>query len=381
MCYWCEIVEIEVKPEKKKILFIVHHRLDRSPGQRYRFEQYFDFLNNNGYECVLSNILDEEDDKILYSKGKYLQKANIALKAYKKRWKDIRSLDEFDLVVIYREALLTPSIKFEKKVSESSVPVIFDFDDAIWVKDVSEGNKSLSFLKNVDKIKKVLPLVSHVTVGNAYLAEFALKYNPNVTIIPSTIDTEKYRKLSETKSAEVVIGWVGSHTTVKHFEEAVPILKRIRDKYPNVRFKVIGDPEYVNEELNIKGQPWSNDKEVELFNQLDIGIMPLPDNPWTKGKCGMKGLLYMAVETPAIMSPVGMNNEIVENGVNGFLPENEEEWFSDLSKLIEDKSLRNRIGKAGRAKVEERFSKLSQQQIYLDLYNKLTSKEGNGEKN
>lgn len=357
---------------KKKILFIVHHRLDRSPGQRYRFEQYFDFLEENGYSCFLSNIIDEKDDKIMYSKGNYFKKASIVVKSYKHRRKNLKSLNDFDLVLIYREALITPSIYFERKIAESNIPVVYDFDDAIWVKDVSDGNKALSFLKNADKIKKILPMVTHVTVGNTYLADFAKKYNNNITIIPSTIDTDKYKKIVR-KHNGINIGWVGSHTTVKHFEEAIPVLKKIKEKYPTVNFKVIGDPNYKNEELDIKGQPWSNEKEVELFNELDIGIMPLPDNPWTRGKCGMKGLLYMAVETPAIMSPVGMNNDIVEDGENGYLPKSDEEWFDVLSKLIEDADLREKIGIAGRKTIEEKYSMKSQQKVYLELFNRLTS--------
>lgn len=153
----------------KKILFIAHHRIDRAPGQRYRFEQYFSYLEENGVVCDLKNIISEADDKILYSHGNYLKKALIGLKSLRKRKGDLKSISQYDLVVVFREAILTSSIFFEKRLVKSGVPVLFDFDDAIWVKDVSKGNQRLSFLKNPDKIKKILPLVSHVSAGNSYL--------------------------------------------------------------------------------------------------------------------------------------------------------------------------------------------------------------------
>jgi glycosyltransferase involved in cell wall biosynthesis len=353
----------------KKILFIAHHRIDRAPGQRYRFEQYFSYLEGNGVVCDLKNIISEEDDKILYSHGNYLKKAVIGLKSLRKRKSDLKSISQYDLVVVFREAILTSSIFFERKLAKSGVPILFDFDDAIWVKDVSEGNQRLSFLKNPDKIKKILPLVSHVSAGNSYLKKFALKYNKSVSIMPSTIDTDKYKEIKKLKEGPVTIGWVGSHTTIKHFETIVPVLIKLKKKYKGeIEFKVIGDPIYRNSDLGINGIAWDNSKEVEFFNMLDIGVMPLPDDEWTKGKCGMKGLLYMSVNTPAVMSSVGMNSEIIENGVNGFLADTKEEWFEVLSKLIEDENLRKSIGLAGRKTVEEKYSMNSQKEKYLDLY-------------
>jgi len=343
--------------------------MDRSPGQRYRFEQYFSYLGENGISCELSNIISEEDDKILYSHGNYFKKAKIAWKAYRKRKNELKSIQEYDLVVIYREAILTGSIFFEKKIAAKGVPILFDFDDAIWVKDVSKGNQSLSFLKNSNKIKEILPFCSHVTAGNNYLKEFALRFNDKVTVIPSTIDTEKYVQACAGNKDVVTIGWVGSHTTIKHFETIIPILIRLKEKYGSlIDFKVIGDPLFHNKELNIDGVEWDNNKEVDFFNMLDIGLMPLPNDEWAKGKCGMKGLLYMSVNKPAVMSSVGMNSEIIENGVNGFLADTEEEWFNVLSNLIEDENLRNSIGLEGRKTVEQLYSLNSQKEKYLELY-------------
>jgi glycosyltransferase involved in cell wall biosynthesis len=355
----------------KRILFVAHHRLDRSPGQRYRFEQFFNHLNTNGNYCHLANILDERDDAILYSKGNYFKKFRIAVNAYRQRWHNLREIKKYDLIVLYREAILTRSTFFERKMAKSGVPIIFDFDDAIWVKDVSAGNRWLSFMKNADKIRKILPLCTHVTAGNEYLAEFARQYNNNVSVFPSTIDIDKYVP-SNTHNTVVTIGWVGSHTTVKHFELVVNVYKDLKKKYGNqIAFKVIGDPSYRNEELDIIGEPWRNEREVELFNSIDIGVMPLDEDPWTKGKCGMKGLLYMSVGKPAVMSAVGMNSEIIEHGVNGFIPVGEKEWYEVLCLLIEDPELRKDIGARGRQTIIERYSYQRYKDEYVKLYNRV----------
>lgn len=249
--------------------------------------------------------------------------------------------------------------------------MLFDFDDAIWVKDMSAGNKWLSFLKSSNKIQNILPLCTHVTAGNEYLAEYAKKFNSNVSIVPSTIDCKKYVPMGQI-SDKITIGWVGSHTTVKHFELVINVYKNLIKKYGDkIQFKVIGDPLYKNEELGIVGEHWSNEKEVELFNSIDIGVMPLEEDPWTKGKCGMKGLLYMSVGKPAVMSAVGMNCDIVDHEKNGYVPVGEEEWFEVLSNLIEDSSLRDRIGKEGRNTVLERYSYEVIKHEMLDIYSAL----------
>ena len=359
----------------KKILIIASHRTGRAPGQRFRFEQYMDYLGKNGFECELSHIISEQDDKVLYKKGHYLQKAVIALRSFLKRWKDVRRAGQYDIIFIFREAFMIGSTYFERKFKQSGARIVFDFDDAIWMLDTSNANKRFEWLKDADKTARIIALSDMIFAGNAYLAEYAGRFNKNVKIVPTTIDTDEYVRMEVAKDNSVCIGWSGSITTIKHFEYAVPFLRRIKQKYGDkIKIKVIGDAGYVNGELGIEGLGWNRQDEIRELSSFDIGIMPLPDDEWAKGKCGLKGLQYMALAVPTIMSPVGVNSEIIIDGANGFLATTEDEWVEKLSLLIESKEQRESIGKAARATVLDKYSVYAQQGNYLRYLRELLNK-------
>lgn len=356
----------------KRVLFIVAHRPDRSPSQRFRFEQYLNYLEENGFSCQMSYLISEADDAILYQPGYYLKKLRIAVKSSWIRIKDILKAHQFDIIFIQREAYMLGTTVVEKFLARSKAKLIFDLDDAIWLEDASPVNQKLNWLKRPQKTASIIALCDMVFAGNNFLAAYAHQYNPNVKIIPTTIDTEVYRKSHLPDHKGICIGWSGSFTTLKHFDLAIPVLSQLKEQYNNhINFKVIGNGSYKNEALNIRGIPWNKPDEIKNLSSFDIGIMPLPDNEWSKGKCGLKGLQYMALGIPSVMSAVGVNREIVSDDQNGFLATSNSEWFQKLSQLIESKSLRQRIGKQGRKTVEERFSVLSQQSFYLKYFKEL----------
>jgi glycosyltransferase involved in cell wall biosynthesis len=358
----------------QKINILCVHRPNRSPSQRFRFEQYIEFLKNDGFDCNLSYLLNEKDDKVFYSKGKLFAKINIVIKSFFKRLGELNQIKENDIVFIQRECFMLGTSFFERLFAKSGAKVIFDFDDAIWLQNVSEANKTFVWLKNPNKTAKIITCSSLVIAGNDYLAKYALRYNRNVVIIPTTIDTNEYCKIPSPRNEKVIIGWSGSITTIQHFEYAIPFLKRIKEKFKDkVEFRVIGDASYVNEELSIKGIAWNKQTEIEDLSIFDIGIMPLPDDEWAKGKCGLKGLQYMALEIPTIMSPVGVNAEIINDGVNGFLASEHTEWVNKLSKLIESEELRKQIGIESRKTVEENYSVNANREKYLFYFNQVVS--------
>jgi glycosyltransferase involved in cell wall biosynthesis len=366
---------MQLGKKSKKVLFIVNHRKERSPGQRFRFEQYIPFLEQHGYQCDFSILLNEEDDKVFYSKGKYLAKGFIFIKSLMIRTKDWFKMNDYDIVFVFREALMTGSVFFEKKFSRSKAKMIFDFDDAIWVQTISESNKKLAFLKNASKTEDIIRLSDLIFAGNNYLADYAKKYNQNVTIIPTTIDTTIYKAPNKHSTGRICIGWSGSFSTIEHFETAVPALEKIKAKFGyKVYFKIIGDGNYYCRELQTKGTPWKADIEIKDLSEIDIGIMPLPQTEWAKGKCGLKGLQYMALAIPTLMSPVGVNIDIINHGTNGFLPETEEDWVNQISLLIENEELRKSMGEEGRKTVEKNYSVHAWKEKYLHYFDQLLNK-------
>lgn len=362
--------------KRKKILFIVQHRKGRSPGQRFRFEQYLEYLKENGFEYEFSPLLDATDDKRFYAKGNFLGKLVVLIKSTFRRLKDLFRAKRFDIIFIYREAFMLGTIFFEKHFKKSGAKIVFDFDDAIWLPNVSEGNQKLQALKNHDKTKDIISLSDVVISGNRYLQQYASEYNNNTVIIPTTIDTDYHvpHRVNDENKSYVVIGWTGTASTLPHFETIIPVLIKLKKKYSEkIRIKVIADKEFQHKDIEIDFVKWSIEDEIEQLQQIDIGIMPLPDDKWSKGKCGFKGLQYMGLSIPTVMSPVGVNKEIIKHEKNGFLASSENEWISVLSALIDNEQLRNNIGLEGRKTIVERYSVQAWKDEYIKIFRKLSN--------
>ena len=356
-----------------KVLIITNHYPDRSPGQRFSFEQYLNYLRSCGFEIDISFLLNEKDDKIFYSKGNYFGKAKIAFKSISRRLKDLRRASKYDIVYVFREAIFFGTPFFERQFAKKS-NVIFALDDSIWVPNVSSANKIFSIFKNAAKTSSIIKVSDLVFAGNKYLANYASQFNKNVVIVPTTIDTDQYKPVGKSPADRICIGWSGSITTIEHFETKLDAFLKIKKKYADkIYFKVIGDGRYINNELGIKGLAWKKEDELKELNEIDIGIMPLPDSEWAKGKCGLKGLQYMALGIPTIMSPVGVNSEIITDGENGFLADSDEEWIAKLSLLIDSFELRKKLGDTGCKTVEEKYSVHANRDLYLKYFNQLLS--------
>lgn len=352
-----------------KILFLVLHRRDRSPGQRYRHEQYIEYLESKGFQCDFSPMLSTKDDALFYGSGNPISKIIIGLKSFILRYKDTIRANKYDVIYIYRDAFFFGTF-FEKILAKKKPKLIFDFDDSIWLMDKNPNQGVFNRLKNPKKTADIISLSDQVIVGNKYLKEYALQFNEHVSIIPSTIDFDSYKGIKRIEKEQICIGWTGSFSTVKHFETILPALIAVKNKFKEkVYFKLIGDPSYQNESLDLKGVKWKSETEAQDLSELDIGLMPLPDDEWSRGKCAMKGLQYMALEIPTIMSPVGVNSDIIQDGENGFLASTTEEWVEKISLLIESKELRTKVGKAGRKTVEEDFSVKANKEKWLSVFN------------
>jgi len=361
----------------KTLLAIVQHRKGRSPGQRFRIEHFIPYLESRGYSIVFSNYLTEADDRIFYSSGRYFQKMKIALKCFIHRWRDLKTARNCDIVFVYREAHMLGTTFFERRFSKLPARLVFDFDDSIWLNDTSDGNKKLAWMKRTGKTAEICRYADMVTPGNEYLAEYARNYCRNVLVIPTTIDTSYHKPTIFRKNSDAVcIGWTGTSTTLKHFYTAIPYLSEIKKIFgKRVYFKVIANVTTWNQDLDVNLVSWTKENEINDLAEFDIGIMPLPDDKWSRGKCGFKGLQCMAMGIPVVMSPVGVNTEIIEHGSNGFLANTHEEWIQYLSLLIESKTLRDNLGSAGRKTVEDKYSVNAIAPLFVSAIEKLQKKE------
>lgn len=357
----------------RRILFASVHPPGRAPAQRFRFEQYVDHLRDNGFETTFSPVLRPDEYDVVYGRGRAAHKGLIAARGLLTRFADLARSSRYDIVFVQREAIQLGTAFFERAMAQLGAKLVFDFDDAIWLPNVSEANAGLAWLKRPQKTDKIIASAALVFAGNDYLAAHARPLNPAVEVIPTTVDTDLFRPIRlERDRRSVCIGWTGSMTTIPHFELALPVLRRIRARYgERVYFKVIGDSGYRAEELGIEGVRWDPATEVEDLAELDIGIMPLPDDEWSKGKCGLKGLSYMALGMPTVTSPVGVSTTIIDDGVNGFLAASEDDWVERLAQLVDSSELRAKLGAAARKTVVSRYSVASQKGRYVDYLNAL----------
>jgi glycosyltransferase involved in cell wall biosynthesis len=253
------------------------------------------------------------------------------------------------------------------------IPFIYDFDDAIWMPDtVNTQSTLLKFTKYPEKVGHICRWSYKVSCGNSFLADFAKQHNPSVSIIPTTIDTQNYHIPVHPDHTPLIIGWTGSHSTLPYLEELIPVLKNLRNRFDFV-LKVICNKQPGFKFPGLVYINWSKQSEIAELNAMDIGIMPLPDTDWSKGKCGFKILQYMALEKPAVASAVGVNTEIIQHAQNGLLCYRQSDWSHNLELLLTDKGLRNKLGKNGRVTVEHHYSKSAIATSFMSLFDSLNS--------
>jgi glycosyltransferase involved in cell wall biosynthesis len=263
---------------------------------------------------------------------------------------------DFDVVYLHREAALVGPAWIERICRWRNPRLVYDFDDAIWLHYVSPRNRYLSYLKAPGKTKAICRMASAVTVGNETLAAFARRYNPWVTIVPSTVSLREYRPRPRSAARGVqIIGWTGSHSSAQYLRLIEGALRELAQRR-RFRLVVIGIQDYRIEGVDVECRPWREESEVEDLWLLDVGVMPLAENPWTSGKCAMKAIQYMGVGIPAVVSPIGANREVVKDGVCGFHASSEAEWLRALERLLDDAELRIRMGAEGRRRVEQYYS-------------------------
>ncbi|MFP4503396.1 MAG: glycosyltransferase [Cyclobacteriaceae bacterium] len=358
-----------MKKQGQHIIFLCPYPQHGAPSQRFRYEQYLEILTKNGSSYEIHSFFDEPTNRILYKSGHAVQKVLGVINGFLRRLLLIPRLSHADYLFIHREAtpLGPPWLEWIiAKVLRKKI--IYDFDDAIWLPDTSGVNTFMVRLKWQQKVASICRWSYKVSCGNDYLCSFAQKFNEKVILNPTTLDTERqHNRLKDHHEAPLTIGWTGSHSTMKYLKEVENVLQQLEQQY-DFRFVVISNrpPELALKSLVYI--PWQESTEVEDLLQLHIGLMPLPDDPWSRGKCGFKALQYLSLGIPALVSPVGVNTSIVRHGENGFHCSTEEDWLHYLRMLLNNPGLRIQMGEKGRKTVEATFSVRANGDNFLSLF-------------
>ena len=354
-----------------KIFILSPYPFNTSPSQRFRFEQYLDILNEQGFLYEMSSFYSINAWRCLYKKGYVLRKLGHVLLGFIRQFTALVNASNADIVFIHREITPFGPPFFEWVIAKVfRKKIIYDFDDAIWLTDLGSKDSLKIFLKNPSKVNSIIKWSWKVSCGNAYLKEHALKYNKNAILNPTTVDTiHKHNKIKNQRTEKVVVGWTGSHSTLVYLAPLIPLLKRVYKECP-FEFIIICNRPLPEMPHFAKFILWKEETEVEDLLRMNIGLMPLIDDEWTNGKCGFKAIQYMSLGIPALVSPVGVNSVIVDHEVNGYHCSDEEQWASALLKLLKDESLRSLMGESARVKIINNYSLESNKQNFLSLFNK-----------
>ncbi len=324
------IGEIRNVISMSSILFLMEGK--NTPSSRLRVGNYLPYLNGE-FSCKVQHIPG----------------------SFHRRLRFLWNLPRVDLIFLQKKLFRPWELSL---ISRHCRRIIYDFDDAVIYKDSQEDSESAVKKSLIKRFKTTIRETDIVIAGNEYLADMVKPWAKRIEILPTPVDLKKYKpKIHDTGSGEVVtIGWVGTRGNLKYLKELTPVLQQLAQHYPAMQVKVVCDAAISIPGVTLVHQPWSLENEVQDLQSFDVGIMPLHDNLWTRGKCGYKILQYMAVGIPTVASSVGFNKTLIQEGHNGFLASTPDEWFRNLSRLLMEPELRKFIGMNGRKTVEEKYS-------------------------
>ena len=311
-----------------KVLFLIQGF--SVAASRYRVLQYIPYLESKGVETKVS----------LYPK------------TLKENFRFFNELSRYDIVFLQRKRFNQPRLGLLRRRAKR---ILYDFDDSVMYRN-SKAKDPISSTRR----KRFVQMVKNcdfVIAGNEFLKREVLSFNQNVEVIPTGIDQERYHlKTYPVQQERVTLGWIGDHGSIHYLEKMRPIFDRISAKYPHVELKIVCDTFFDCDRMKVIKKKWSSEEEVADLQGLDIGLMPLVDDPWSWGKCGLKIIQYQGVGVPVVCTPVGINKDLVEDGTNGFWAMTPEEWEEKLSLLIENPGLREQMGREGRRRVLQDYT-------------------------
>lgn len=358
---------------KKKILFVCPYPENVAPSQRLKFEQYYPYFREAGYEVRTSSFINKEFWKIIYKPGNFALKFWYSFTGYLERLFLLLQLRRYDIVYVHLWVTPFGPPIFEWLFRRMSRKMVYDIDDLVYLGNVkSKAHPLVSLIKGRKKPVFLMKVSDHVITCTPYLDSFVRKYNSKTTDISSTINTDLYRpKLNYDAASKPIIGWSGSHSTAKYLHLLDDVFKEVAQTH-SFQLLVMGDPDFALEGVEVKAIAWKESYEVATISSFDIGVYPLPDEEWVLGKSGLKALQYMAAGIPTVATGIGTIYRIIQNGENGFLVNTKEEWKQALILLLDDVSLRRSIGQKAAVTVEEKYSVHANVPVYLKVLESLS---------
>lgn len=310
---------------------------------RYRIAQYFPALRAAGHRPSLSTFFRDE--------GRAPRLARVAGGVFRRAVELARS-SSFDVAVIHRE-LLPHSWNHGVQLLARRCPIVFDFDDTVFLQTRSGWRRAFSFPESTGRLAAAATVVF---AGNEYLAEYARRFSDRVEVLPTVVDTDVYSPIGSRGPGLPIVGWVGSPTTARYLEPILPVLDALA-RHHRFRLRIVGAGRAIRlQNIEVESPSWNATGEAALFQGLDVGLYPLEDDAWTRGKCGFKAIQYMACGVASVVSPVGVVRQIVHNDVDGLWAETPEQWQRALADLLVNEQARARMGAEGRTKVESLYS-------------------------
>lgn len=318
-------------------------------SSRYRLLQFVPLLEDAGHVVQVRSLLKDRYLERLYAQGR--RPAGTVAAGYARRLWQSRDDQSFDTVICEQEAFPYLPVHFDRRAWRGAHRLFLDYDDAAYVR-----YQRIPLLR--DKIARLMVEADGVVVGNSHLADYAEQFSKRVEVIPTVVDLARYPNKPRVATDDTLrIAWIGTPVTARLLEPLLPAFEKVQKEHPKVVFRFIGAGAVISMNgLRTETPGWSEETEVELLAECDLGIMPLPDTEFARGKCGLKLIQYMACWLPVVASPIGVNCEIVTDGHNGFFASGPGEWAEALHCLIANAELRTRMGVAARKRVEGRYT-------------------------
>lgn len=344
-----------------KALFLTKHSA-MGASSRYRALQYFPYLRSHGWKIVWQPLLSDAYLVGLYRRGTRSLAEVVKGLVRRLRFLCLNPLDHFDVVYVEDEIFPRLPAALEAIFFTKSQKLILDYDDAVFL-----PYQGTPLMEN--KISALMRSAAEVLVGNEFLRSYASQFTSNITVIPTVIDMAKYapRASYELLEERVVVGWIGTPSTIHHLAAFAPVLRKLSMSSP-ILLRCVGAPsDFDVPGIRIERVNWSEETESRIVRTFDIGVMPLCAEPFAQGKCGLKLLQYMGCGVPAVGQKIGANADIICDGANGYLASSDDEYVAKIEALIGDQGLRAKIGSAGRRTVEEHYSLQAAAQVFSDV--------------